>query len=51
MRFWAGTSGLNFCPDFLKLFLKLEKLINFVEIYIFFQSVLGNKSYVQISSK
>jgi len=50
MGFWAGTYGLNFCYDFFKLFLKIEKLINFEGIY-FSQLVLMNKSYAQISSK
>jgi len=49
MQFRVGTYGLNFCPDFLKLFLKIEKLISFVRIYIFSLSVYGNKSYDQIS--
>jgi len=50
MRFWASTYGLSFCPDFSKLFLKIEKIISFMGIYIF-QSVPGNKSYAQVSSK
>jgi len=36
MRFWAHTYRLNFGPDFLKLFLKIEKLISFVGILLFF---------------
>jgi len=51
MGFWAGTYGLNFCHDFLKLYLKIEKQISFMGIYMFFQTVSGNKSYAQISSK
>jgi len=35
MGFWAGTYGLIFCYDFLKLFWKIEKLIIFMGIYIF----------------
>jgi len=51
MGFWAGTYGCNFCHDFFNLLLKIEKLIIFVGIYIFFQSVPGNKSYAQSNSK
>jgi len=51
MEFWAGIYGLNFSYDFLKKILNIEKLISFVGILIFFQLVLGNKSYAQISSK
>jgi len=51
MGFRGGTYRLNFCYDFLKLFLKIEKLISFVGMYIFFQSVPKNKNYTQISSK
>jgi len=36
MRFREGTYGLKFCPNFLKHFLKIEKLISFMGIYIFF---------------
>jgi len=35
MRFWAGTYGLKFCPNFLKLFSKIKKLISFVGILFF----------------
>jgi len=51
MGFQASTYGLNFCPDFLELFLKIEKFISFVGILFFSQSVLRNKSYAQINSK
>jgi len=47
----GSTYGLKFFPDFFKFILKIEKLISFVGISIFFQSVPGNKSYVHISSK
>jgi len=46
-----GTYRLNFCYDFLKHLLKIEKVISFMGIYIFFQFVPENKSYAQISSK
>jgi len=35
MAFQAGTYGLKFCLDFLKLSLKIEKLISFMGIYVF----------------
>jgi len=44
MGFWAGTYGLKFHIDFLKLFLKIGKMVNFVGIYIFFSNqCLGTK--------
>jgi len=50
MGFWVGTYGLNFCYDFWNFF-EDRKMIIFKGIYIFFQSMPGNKSYAQISSK
>jgi len=43
MTFWAGTYGLNFYHDFVKLLLKIEKLINFVGIQFFSINVLKQK--------
>jgi len=36
MGFWAGTYGLNFCHDFVKLFLNIEKMIIFMGNIILF---------------
>jgi len=52
MEFWVGIYGLNFCYNFSKLFLKIEKLISFMlcpnkrlgpQLFL----VPGNKSYAQ----
>jgi len=51
MGFGASIYGLIFWHDFLKLFWKMEKLIIFMQISIFFQLMPGNKSYAQISLK
>jgi len=43
MGFRVGTYGLNFCHYFLKLFLKIEKLISFMGIKFFFNRCPGTK--------
>jgi len=35
MGFQASTYNINFCPNFLKLFMKIEKVISFMSIYFF----------------
>jgi len=51
MGFWVLTYGLNFCYDFFETLFEDRKNDKLCGNIIFFQSVLGNKSYAQISSK